>query len=134
MHEKCIEKKMHMNINVETKQMVAMAAIESDCRSDTKKHWKKEVDWADIFLQEKDGNVLQTGPVPQEACVAEVSQGCGRSEYLVMACITQLSLTAAAPEERSEGSALVDTKLTLGLFFWIASKFTVALLLNMPGT
>lgn len=31
---------MHMNINAETKQMVAMAAIESYCRSDTKKHLK----------------------------------------------------------------------------------------------
>lgn len=75
------------------------------------------MDWADIFLQEKDGNILQIGPVPQKACVAEVSQGCGRSEYLVMGCISQLSLTAAAPEERSERSALVDTKLTLGIFF-----------------
>lgn len=77
------------------------------------------MDWAGIFLQEMDGNVLQTGPVPQESCVAgEVSQGCGRSECLVAGWISQLCLTAAAPEERSEGSALVDTKLTLGVFFF----------------
>lgn len=93
------------------------------------------MDWAGIFLQEQDGNVLQTRPVPQESCVAgEVSQGCGRSEYLVAGCVSQLSLTAATPEERSERSALVDTKLTLGVFFCIVNKFTVALLLNMPGT
>lgn len=77
------------------------------------------MDWAGIFLQELDGNVLQTGPVPQEFCVTgEVSQGCGRSECPVAGCISQLCLTAAAPEERSEGSALVDTKLTLGVFFF----------------
>lgn len=37
MHEKCTEKKMHMNINAETRQMEAMVANTSYCRSDTKK-------------------------------------------------------------------------------------------------